>query len=86
MIIIGLTPDLARHLVEMIDGKADAREGMFRQQGVANDTAAAIGGGTPGSAGIEWNSDNTNQFGSFGGENLDEDQVAVVTAQYKMNQ
>ncbi len=78
MVLIGLTPDLARHLDEMIDGKPDAREGMFRQQGVAN--------GTPGVPGVVWSSDNTNRFGALAGRNFDEDQVAVVTAHYKMNQ
>ncbi len=89
MIIIGLTPDLARHLDEMIDGKADAREGMFRQQAVTNTAASTVGGlgsSTPGAPGIEWNSNNTNRFGLTAGRNFDEDQVAVVTAQYKMNQ
>ena len=86
LVLIGLTPDLARHLDQMIDGKPDAREGMFRQQGVTNTAASAIGGGAAGSPGIEWDSDNTNQFGTTGGQTLDEDQVAVVTAHYKMNQ
>ncbi|HEV2611321.1 MAG TPA: type II secretion system protein, partial [Noviherbaspirillum sp.] len=31
MVISGLTPDLARALDQMIDGKADSREGLFRQ-------------------------------------------------------
>ena len=31
MVIRGLTPDLARQLDRMIDGKADAQEGRFRQ-------------------------------------------------------
>lgn len=78
MVLVGLTPDLARHLDEMIDGKADAREGMFRQQGVED--------GTPGGPGIVWDADNTDEFGANAGLNLDEDQVAVVTAHYKMNQ
>lgn len=78
MVLVGLTPDLARHLDEMIDGKADAREGMFRQQGVGNVTD-----GVPG---VVWDADNTDEFGANAGENLDEDQVAVVTAHYKMNQ
>lgn len=77
MVIAGLTPDLARMLDQMIDGKADSREGMFRQQGVLNDTS-----GVPG---VEWNTTNTV---NFDGDdlNLDEDQVIVVTAHYKMNQ
>jgi hypothetical protein len=43
MVISGLTPDLARMLDQMIDGKPDAREGLFRQQGVANGTANTPG-------------------------------------------
>lgn len=84
MVIAGLTPDLARMLDQMIDGKADAREGMFRQQGVDNTT--------DGEPGVEWNTWNTANFEQnntpFPGdaENLDEDQITVVTAHYKMNQ
>lgn len=99
MTITGLTPDLARTLDQMIDGKADAREGVFRQQGVANDTS--------GSAGSEWSGDNTNAFTQISQTgaavlsflvssanaidsepdgNLDEDQVITVVAHYKMNQ
>jgi len=78
MVITGLTPDLARHLDEMIDGKADAREGMFRQQGVAN--------GTPGGPGTEWSTDNRDAITLNTARNYDEDQVTVTTAHYKMNQ
>jgi hypothetical protein len=88
MIISGLTPDLARALDQMIDGKADAQEGFFRQQGVANGTANAPG--------VQWNTDNRVNYGGgavsasgSGGGNaraLDEDQVETVVAIYKMNQ
>jgi len=81
MVISGLTPDLARSLDQMIDGKPDAQEGLFRQLGVAN--------GTPGGPGVAWNTDNTKAFGAAGsgsGLNLDESQVTTVTAIYKMNQ
>lgn len=78
MVITGLTPDLARSLDQMIDGKPDAREGMFRQEGVAQ--------GTPGGPGIEWNSDNRVTYGTTVANNRDEDQVATVVAHYKMNQ
>lgn len=97
MVISGLTPDLARALDQMIDGKADAQEGMFRQAGVLN--------GTAGSAGIEWGTNNTVRLGVTGSatsgatstgtpvsaavtvtERKDEDQVITVTAHYKMNQ
>ena len=83
MIITGLTPDLARSLDQMIDGKADAREGLLRQEGVAN--------GTPGQPGVEWAANNTEQYDMSGtasdtSQNLDEDQVITVVAVYKMNQ
>lgn len=85
MVISGLTPDLARALDQMIDGKADAREGMFRQAGVEN--------GTPGSAGVEWAGLNTQAQGAapsatVGAANTrrDEDQVLTLVAHYKMSQ
>jgi len=85
MVISGLTPDLARALDQMIDGKADAQEGMFRLAGVGN--------GTPGGPGIEWAANNTNANTATGaaipgvaGTRLDEDPVITVVAHYKMNQ
>jgi prepilin-type N-terminal cleavage/methylation domain-containing protein len=87
MVISGLTPDLARALDQMIDGKADSREGMFRQVGVDNSTV-----GLPGA---EWAANNTEvqAVGRTGGKDAvvignrkDEDQVLTVVAHYKMNQ
>jgi len=83
MVIYGLTPDLARALDHMIDGKPDAREGLFRQSTVAN--------GTPGAAGVEWAANNTNAQGAAGSATAasarkDEDQVLTVVAHYKMTQ
>jgi len=86
MVISGLTPDLARALDQMIDGKADAQEGMFRQVDVAN--------GTAGAAGVEWKANNTFVQGAASpasaavtdASRKDEDQVITVVAQYKMNQ
>ncbi len=77
MVITGLTPDLARALDQMIDGKPDAQEGMFRRQGVAN--------GTPGGPGVAWAETNQDSFAGAG-TNLDEDQIITVVANYKMNQ
>jgi prepilin-type N-terminal cleavage/methylation domain-containing protein len=77
MVLTGLTPDLARSLDQTIDGKPDAREGLFRQQGVAN--------GTPGGPGLEWLGDNTDAFAGSGGVG-DEIQILTVVAHYKMNQ
>lgn len=80
MVITGLTPDLARALDQMIDGKPDAQEGIFRREGVAN--------GTAGGPGIAWEATNTDRQGGVAGNNsnLDEDQVITVVANYKMNQ
>ena len=83
MVISGLTPDLARMLDQMVDGKPDAREGRFRQQGIGN--------GAGNAPGVQWGSNNQFAFteaapAAVGGTNLDESQVATVVAVYKMNQ
>ncbi|GHU44948.1 prepilin-type N-terminal cleavage/methylation domain-containing protein [Betaproteobacteria bacterium] len=86
MVITGLTPDLARALDQMIDGKPDAREGLFRQEGIEN--------GTANQAGLEWSANNTHYYqsgtGGLGGvdngRRHDEDQIETVVAIYKMNQ
>jgi len=78
MVISGLTPDLARSLDQMIDGKPDSREGMFRQEGVTD--------GTPGGPGAEWSLTNTAQYNGGANSNLDEDQIDVVVGILKMNQ
>lgn len=87
MVIYGLTPDLARAIDQMVDGKADAREGVFRQA-----LASYAGADTTRTPGVEWASNNTHAYtGSTPsaagvGENRDEQQIAIVTAHYKMNQ
>jgi prepilin-type N-terminal cleavage/methylation domain-containing protein len=87
MVISGLTPDLARSLDQMIDGKPDAREGVFRQQDIGNDT--------DNKAGTEWTANNTQAIdggqpgagdGQYLGARLDEDQVQTLVAIYKMNE
>jgi hypothetical protein len=84
MIISGLTPDLARSFDQMIDGKADAQSGMFRQAGVAAGNANVPG--------LPWAANNTfavneaNPAAAALGTNLDESQVMTVVAHYKMNQ
>lgn len=84
MVIKGLTPDLARYLDQAVDGKADALEGAFRE-----DTDSSTTDNEPGS---EWGSNNTydvdgaNATATGDGGSLDEDQVATMTAHYKMNQ
>jgi prepilin-type N-terminal cleavage/methylation domain-containing protein len=78
MILSGLTPELARMLDQMVDGKPDAREGRFRQQGVAN--------GTPNGPGVQWAATNDDRYDNLSNQKLDEQQVGIVTAIYKMNQ
>ncbi|EJE54498.1 prepilin-type N-terminal cleavage/methylation domain-containing protein [Acidovorax sp. CF316] len=83
MVISGLTPDLARMLDQMIDGKPDEQEGRFRRQGIAN--------GTPNQPGLQWIVNNTSGQGAVpaapaDGNSRDEEQVITLTAIYKMNQ
>jgi prepilin-type N-terminal cleavage/methylation domain-containing protein len=87
MLIRGLTPDIARMLDEMIDGKADATEGVFRQQDITSNRV-----GTHGRSGKEWGANNTfaadapQPTAEGSGANRDEDSITLVTAHYKMNQ
>ncbi|PJI97091.1 prepilin-type N-terminal cleavage/methylation domain-containing protein [Acidovorax sp. 69] len=84
MVISGLTPDLARMLDQMIDGKPDAREGRFRLRGIDNATNNAPG--------VEWSANNSYGRGAAAttatgaGNTRDEEQVITLTAIYKMNQ
>lgn len=81
MIISGLTPELARMLDQMVDGKPDSREGRFRLQGVDNGLANAPG--------IQWSLTNDDSAaGGAAGDNLRQDEAQVVTmvAVYQMNQ
>lgn len=84
MVIAGLTPDLARMLDQMIDGKPDAQEGRFRLRGIDN--------GTPNGPGVEWSANNSYGRGATAttdtgaGNTRDEEQVITLTAIYKMNQ
>lgn len=55
MVIRGLTPDLARFLDQVIDGKPDSREGRFRIQGRPAHAAA----GEANAPGTQWEANNT---------------------------
>jgi prepilin-type N-terminal cleavage/methylation domain-containing protein len=55
MVVRGLTPDLARFLDQIIDGKPDSREGRFRIQGRGQHTAAIDANGP----GTQWEANNT---------------------------
>ncbi len=88
MVIRGLTPDLARKLDQMVDGKPDALEGRFRQQNDNPNTQQASHQ-MPGS---EWSANNTysaydQQSSAFGsGSNRDEDRLVLLTAHWAMDQ
>jgi prepilin-type N-terminal cleavage/methylation domain-containing protein len=86
MVITGLTPDLARALDQAIDGKPDAQNGAFRQEGVQR------AAGTATDPGIQWAGNNTQAANTTGGADdinaagTDADQVRVMVAHLKMNQ
>lgn len=93
MYVTGLTPDLARALDQMVDGKADAANGAFRQVGITARPATGAGGATTaGDIGTEWGGNNTGSMASAVttdasfGTATDDDQVMTVVASYKMNQ
>jgi len=69
MVLLGLTPDLARNLDSTIDGRADARFGLFRQIITTGTTISAV-----------WDRNNTATFGGANGSAVDESQVAVLKA------
>lgn len=89
MVLRGLTPDLARYLDQLIDGKADALEGRFRQQDSRLNTEEP----SSQQPGREWSANNTyaqddaaNQTADGQGSNRDEDRVVLLTAQWIMDQ
>lgn len=55
MVIRGLTPDLARYMDQVIDGKPDSREGRFRIQGRPSHS----GTGEANAPGTQWEANNT---------------------------
>lgn len=76
MVVKSLTPDLARFLDAQIDGKTDARFGLFREGSQADDQT---------SASSDWSIDNRRAYGGASNTNLDESQIAVVTGYLFMN-
>lgn len=88
MVLRGLTPDLARTLDQMIDGKPDALEGRFRQQ----DADANTDSQTSQQPGLEWAANNTFKFDgatptAIGeGDHQDENRIVLVTAHWIMDQ
>ena len=88
MVIRGLTPDLARKLDHMVDGKPDAYEGRFRQQN-ANTNVLERSRHIPG---YEWEANNSytnadSNPSAFGeGASSGEERVVLVTAHWVMDQ
>lgn len=82
MVLRGVTFSLAGALDQQIDGKSDARFGRFRAESFSNNTTAAPPGSPP--HGQEWPLDDSMAFGSIVATRLDESQVAVTTALFKM--
>lgn len=95
MVLRGLTPDLARYLDQLIDGKPDARQGRFRIQNSASNTTDPRGN----APGDQWQGNNTfsqAQAASVGpanpgaatgtGQNLDENRIVLLTAQWIMEE
>ncbi|WP_334189540.1 type II secretion system protein [Noviherbaspirillum sp.] len=88
LVVRGLTPDLARYLDQMVDGKPDALEGRFRMQNSATN-ASEPSNNRPG---VEWTGNNTyasteaNATATGTGQNRDENQIMLVTAHWVMDQ
>jgi len=98
MVLRGLTPDLARFLDQIIDGKPDSREGRFRIQGRAAHAAA----GDANAPGTQWEANNTiassiqtsdtatgaatPAAATATGRQYDEDRVVLLTAHWIMEQ
>ena len=87
MVIRGLTPDLARQMDQLIDGKADALEGRFRQQNASSNALQA----SSQRPGYEWNTNNTytvvdiNTQAKGQGNASNNDRTALVTAHWSMD-
>lgn len=83
MVIRGLTFSLVGSLDQQIDGRTDARFGSLRE-------GAALAGGVPAAnvvddnPGMPWSIDDRFAFGANAATTLDESQVAITTAFFKM--
>lgn len=82
MVIRGVTFSLAGSLDQQIDGRTDARFGSLREGPLANGTVPAAN--TTNSTGMNWSIDDRVAFGATVPTSLDESQVAVTTAYFKM--
>lgn len=82
MVIQGLTYSLAGALDQQIDGRTDARFGSLREGPLSNGSVPAAN--TTNSTGLNWSIDDRVAFGASAPTTLDESQVAVTTAYFKM--
>jgi hypothetical protein len=88
MVIRGLTPDLARYLDQLVDGKPDALEGRFRAQDARQNSAET----SHQQPGHEWEENNTyanseaSSTATGTGQNRDEDRVILRTAHWVLDQ
>ncbi|MFN4120356.1 type II secretion system protein [Acidovorax sp.] len=82
IVMRGVTFSLAGALDQQIDGHSDARFGRFRDISLANNVTPPAVPGTP--HGQPWPIDDSMAFGSTTSTRLDESQVAVTTAYFKM--
>jgi prepilin-type N-terminal cleavage/methylation domain-containing protein len=73
MVVRGLTPDLARYMDQLVDGKPDSREGRFRIQ----DRAAHTQITDANAPGTSWEANNTIASGIGGNNQTGNDPVAV---------
>lgn len=88
MVIRGLTPDLARYLDQLVDGKPDALEGRFRAQDARMNSSEP----SHQQPGHEWEANNTFANAEAAptatgvGQNRDEDRIVLRTAHWVMDQ
>lgn len=73
MVVRGLTPDLARYLDQLVDGKPDSREGRFRIQ----DRAAHTQASDANQPGTSWEANNT-VASNIGGNNQSGSDSAAI--------
>ncbi len=85
LVLSNLTPDLARLLDTHVDGKPDARFGLFRENSQAAGVGVTAVGVTTAQPSAIWSVDNRSGFGTTTAATLDEDQVAVVVGYYRMS-
>ncbi len=82
MVLRGLTFSLVGALDQQIDGRTDARFGSLREGPLTNGSVPAAD--TTNSTGMNWSIDDRVAYGATAPTTLDESQVAVTTAYFKM--